>query len=149
MPGPTDISNQFVVGPGTERGSCVQPVPWRCPQGEHNDLATALYGSGDQLLARLFAVGNRQAGATDSAPGLTPRSLALFAVSYMPMMAVAAGMCVPAGMFMPSLLLGGAAGLAAGLELQARLPTWPIQPGARICRLLTALLLLGICCKMA
>jgi chloride channel 7 len=61
---------------------------------------------------------------------MTKASLAGFAAVYMCMMALAAGVCVPAGMFMPSLLLGGTAGLGAGLLLQEHLPDWTIQPGA-------------------
>lgn len=156
----------------------MQPIVWQCPQGYHNDLATAFYGRGDGILARIFAVGRNYGDDSDNNPavrkycmgtwlqgsmhhmnicslrptaqmsrvhsklfsvaccqwsamqGFTQSRLAVFALTYMPMMALAAGMCVPAGMFMPGLLLGGMAGLAVGMEFDKRLPGWQIEPGA-------------------
>jgi hypothetical protein len=46
------------------------------------------------------------------------------------MLALGAGVCVPAGMFMPAVMLGAASGLAAGVFLQQNLPpSYHIQPG--------------------
>lgn len=59
----------------------------------------------------------------------TPASLAAMAAAYLPLFAASAALAVPGGLFMPSLLLGGAAGAVAGSALRAALPGWGIQPG--------------------
>jgi chloride channel 7 len=112
---------------------CMQPIRFHCPEGQHNDLATSFFSTDDQLLGRLFSVGQDYQGHTQGAvtPGFTMRSLVIFCLIYLVMMALASGICVPAGLFMPSIILGASGGLTVGLLLQEYLPPhWHIQPGA-------------------
>lgn len=108
----------------------LQGVKWACEHGYHNDLATAFWSTPDDLLSRLFSVGHE---ATDmhviDETGFTQYSLVLYSAIYLSMLALCAGVCVPAGMFMPAVMLGAASGLAAGVQLQHLLPSYHIQPG--------------------
>eukprot|EP00892_Ulva_mutabilis_P004714 jgi/Ulvmu1/2614/UM014_0065.1 len=113
-------------------------VAWQCQEGKHNDLATGFWSSPDELISRLFSVGHTT-GSTEEitfdSTGFTQQSLVLFSAVYLLMLALCAGVCVPAGMFMPAIVLGAASGLAAGVALQQTLPHFHIQPGvyALIC----------------
>ena len=109
----------------------MQGIRFSCPPGTHNDLATAFYTTDDELLSRLFSVGQDFRGDTEvDQPGFSHRSLAIYTVLYLAMMALACGVCVPAGLFMPAIMLGASAGLNAGLWLREWLPpSWHIQPG--------------------
>ena len=114
----------------------MQPVAFLCPEGQHNDLATQFFSTCDGLLGRLFSVGQDWEGhrELDNAVGFTNRSLLIYAAVYLVMMALASGVCVPAGLFMPSIMLGASSGLTAGLLLQRYLsPSWHIQPGTLRC----------------
>jgi chloride channel 7 len=102
----------------------VQGVRWGCEADEHNDLATAFWSTPDDLLSRLFSVGHQ-----DEVTGFTQKSLLLYSAIYLSMLALCAGVCVPAGMFMPSVMLGAASGLGAGVQLKQLLPSYHIQPG--------------------
>jgi H+/Cl- antiporter ClcA len=62
--------------------------------------------------------------------GFTQRGLVVYCAIYLSMLALCSGICVPAGMFMPAVMLGAASGLAAGVKLQHLLPNYHIQPGA-------------------
>lgn len=118
----------------------MQPVAFLCPEGQHNDLATSFFSTCDGLLGRMFSVGQDFEGhhELDHAVGFTNRSLLIYAAVYLLMMALASGVCVPAGLFMPSIMLGASSGLTAGLMLQKYLsPSWHIQPGAPPCCLRT------------
>ena len=111
----------------------MQGIRLRCPAGTHNDVATAFYSTADDFIGRLFSVGESVAEneGRDHDPGFTQRSLLIYTMLYLPMMALACGMAVPAGLFMPAIMLGASAGLNAGLALQRVLPdAWPVQPGA-------------------
>ena len=99
----------------------MQGVSWGCAENQHNDLATAFWSTPDELLSRLFSVGHENS----STPimddtGFSQHSLLLFSVVYLSMLALCAGVCVPAGMFMPVVMLGAASGLAAGEPLIER-----------------------------
>lgn len=109
---------------------CVQGVKWGCDTGSHNDLATAFWSTPDDLLSRLFSVGHEDTkNAAIDETGFTQYSLLLYSIIYLSMLALCAGVCVPAGMFMPAVMLGAATGLAAGVQLQHMLPHYHIQPG--------------------
>lgn len=97
--------------PGTSHGShhCdFRPVSscWRCrcAEGEHNDLATLFLSSSHHTIVKLFSMGHD--------PGepyvthFTQGSLALFVVVYLILMSVGAGVAIPGGLFMPSLIVG-------------------------------------------
>jgi hypothetical protein len=109
----------------------LQGVQFRCPKGQHNDLATAFFSTADGILGRMFSVGQDYAGHTlNNSPGFTQRSLLIYAAVYLVMMALTSCICLPAGLFMPSILLGASSGLLAGVFLHQVLPPhWHIQPG--------------------
>ena len=129
----------------------LQGVQFRCPDGQHNDLATAFYTTDDNLLDRWFSVGqdfDKASPESTATAGFTHASLGMYSGVYLIMMALASGICVPAGLFMPAIMLGASMGLNVGLGLQAWLPHWHIQPGARrrhalLCECLPACLLLA------
>jgi H+/Cl- antiporter ClcA len=110
----------------------VQPIRFHCPEGQHNDLATSFFSTVDKLLGCMFSVGQDYEGHTQLSvtPGFTIQSLMTFCGLYLAVMALAAGICVPAGLFMPSIVAGASGGLTVGLLLQQHLPPhWHIQPG--------------------
>jgi len=75
----------------------------RCKEGEHNDLATLFMSSSHHTIVKLFSMGHD--------PGepyvthFTQGSLALFVVVYIILMSVGAGVAIPGGLFMPSLIV--------------------------------------------
>jgi chloride channel 7 len=78
-------------------------LPPRCEEGEHNDLATLFLSSSHHTIIKLFSMGHD--------PGepyvthFTQGSLALFVVIYLILMSVGAGVAIPGGLFMPSLIV--------------------------------------------
>lgn len=78
----------------------------RCEEGEHNDLATLFLSSSHHTIIKLFSMGHD--------PGepyvthFTQGSLALFVVIYLILMSVGAGVAIPGGLFMPSLIVSAA-----------------------------------------
>lgn len=139
-----DVRQEVLLQPTPRR---VQAVHWQCKGGTHNDLATGFWSSPDELISRLFSVGHghdaETAGdVTIDSTGFSQGGLLLYSAVYLTMLALCAGICVPAGMFMPAVVLGAATGLAAGVALQQNFPELHIQPGAppplrahRVCRL--------------
>lgn len=81
-------------------------VLFRCEEGEHNDLATLFLSSSHHTIIKLFSMGHD--------PGepyvthFTQGSLALFVVIYLILMSVGAGVAIPGGLFMPSLIVSQA-----------------------------------------
>lgn len=75
----------------------------RCEEGEHNDLATLFMSSSHHTIVKLFSMGHD--------PGepyvthFTQGSMALFVVIYLILMSVGAGVAIPGGLFMPSLIV--------------------------------------------
>jgi chloride channel 7 len=82
------------------------PAYARCEEGEHNDLATLFLSSSHHTIVKLFSMGHD--------PGepyvthFTQGSLALFVVIYTILMSVGAGVAIPGGLFMPSLIVSQA-----------------------------------------
>lgn len=78
----------------------------RCEEGQHNDLATLFLSSSHHTIVSLFSMGHN--------PGepyvvhFTQGSLALFVIAYLVLMSVGAGVAIPGGLFMPSIMVGGA-----------------------------------------
>lgn len=102
-------------------------VRFLCKEGEHNDLATLFMSSSHHTIVKLFSMGHD--------PGepyvthFTQGSLALFVVVYIILMSVGAGVAIPGGLFMPSLIVGAAWGGLWGSTLRSWIPQWNIQPG--------------------
>ena len=76
----------------------------RCEEeGTHNDLATLFLSSSHHTIVNLFSMGH--------SPGqpylvyFTPGSLALFTIVYLVLMSIGAGVAIPGGLFMPSIMV--------------------------------------------
>jgi chloride channel 7 len=90
---------------------------------KHNDLATLFLSSSHDTITNLMRTGN-----TPGQPYVahfTEGSLALYNVVYVLLMSVGAGVAIPAGLFMPSMLVGASWGVLWG---QVRRPA--LQRGA-------------------
>jgi len=104
-----------------------------CAKGEVNDLATAVFSVPEETIRQLYSLGDTlpKKERCDAIHCLfTPTTLALVAALYLGGMSLACGVAVPAGLFMPSIMVGGSAGTATGLLLQGWLAgRVDIQPG--------------------
>jgi len=102
-------------------------VRFGCDEGEINDIATVFFVAPGRSIGWMFGMAEHVWGENY---GFEPRGLAIAAACYLIMMAMAFGIAVPGGLFMPSLLLGACSGGCAGLVLKSALPdAWDIQPG--------------------
>lgn len=129
---------------GWAAGTC-QPLPeeWKeeeygfrfnCGEDEYNDVATLFLSSQHHTIIKLFSVGHDSAegmGGEDEKyrPAFTVGGLALFTTSYLGLMSIGAGLAIPGGLFMPSILLGGSWGCFWGIVLRMWLPKWNVMPG--------------------
>ncbi len=83
-------------------------------------------------IIKLFSVGHDDTVDIEEETYIPPfsiGSLALFATVYLGLMSVGAGLAIPGGLFMPSILLGSSWGCFWGLILRLWLPKWNIMPG--------------------
>lgn len=89
-------------------------VPFQCdPTKEYNEVASLILTDAETAIKQLFHF--REAGAEDaSSSTFSSGALILFFVPYITMAAVVFGMAVPAGTFIPSLLMGAAFGRLFG-----------------------------------
>ena len=102
-------------------------VRFNCPEGEINDIATVFFVYPGRAIGWMFGMAEHVWG---EAYGFTAQGLGIAAACYLVMMALAFGIAVPGGLFMPSLFLGACTGGCAGLMLKTALPeSWDIQPG--------------------
>lgn len=75
----------------------------RCEEGEHNDLATLFLSSTHHTIINLFSMGHNPGEAY--VVHFTQSSLALFVVIFLILMSVGAGVAIPGGLFMPSIMV--------------------------------------------
>jgi chloride channel 7 len=75
----------------------------RCEEGEHNDLATLFLSSSHHTIVNLFSMGHNPGEAY--VVHFTQGSLVLFVVIYLILMSVGAGVAIPGGLFMPSIMV--------------------------------------------
>jgi chloride channel 7 len=75
----------------------------RCEEGEHNDLATLFLSSSHHTIINLFSMGHNPGEAY--VVHFTQGSLVLFVVIYLILMSVGAGVAIPGGLFMPSIMV--------------------------------------------
>eukprot|EP00879_Flechtneria_rotunda_P030144 GHRR01032725.1.p1 GENE.GHRR01032725.1~~GHRR01032725.1.p1 ORF type:complete len:102 (-),score=28.12 GHRR01032725.1:531-836(-) len=75
----------------------------RCEEGEHNDLATLFLSGSHHTIVSLFSMGHNPGQAY--VPHFTQGSLVLFVVFYLIFMSVGAGVAIPGGLFMPSIMV--------------------------------------------
>ena len=81
--------------------------------GQYNDLATPFMSMPGETIRYIFSVEGGSKGRQDymvcnetSACHFTPRSLGLLSAFYLMLMALASGVAVPGGLFMPSIMVG-------------------------------------------
>lgn len=117
-------------------GKCVDKNPewgnkygmrFQCEEGKHNDLATLFLSSSHETIIGLFSLGHEPGQAY--VKHFTNGSLALFTVAYLLLMSVGAGVAIPGGLFMPSIVVGASWGGLWGGIVRGWLPKWNIQPG--------------------
>ncbi|KAF6253336.1 chloride channel [Scenedesmus sp. NREL 46B-D3] len=102
-------------------------IKFLCEEGEHNDLATLFLSSSHHTIVNLFSMGHNPGEAY--VVHFTQGSLVLFVVVYLILMSVGAGVAIPGGLFMPSIMVGAAWGGLWGSALRDWLQHWNIQPG--------------------
>jgi hypothetical protein len=95
-------------------------------EGHHNDLATLFLSSSHHTIVNLFSLGKGAGQAY--LQYFTPGSLALFTTCYLVLMSIGAGVAIPGGMFMPSMMVSeqgqqgeGRGGRGQGQPPKARL----------------------------
>jgi len=124
-------------------------IQWHCPEGEYNDLATAFFSSPEETIKQLFSMMRHRPKYYQPQPSdifqpdfwecgrhngnackYTLKSLIIFSLTYLLLMGLSTGLAVPAGMFMPSIMVGAASGGVFGVILQQLLPdSYMIFPG--------------------
>ena len=90
-------------------------VPLFCPPGTHNDIATVFFDEHTTSIKHIFgmemenatqALGHTAPGpAPHVEPPLSNRGLLVVCAAYMALMVLCVGVSVPAGMFMPSIMV--------------------------------------------
>lgn len=104
-----------------------------CSETEHNDVATLFLSGTHHTIVSLFSMGKVDGITGDVnnfTPHFTPGGMALFTCVYLVLMSIGAGLAIPAGLFMPSIVVGGAWGGLWGVLVRQWLPnTWNVQPG--------------------
>ena len=102
-----------------------------CEEGQHNDLATLFLSNTHETIIALFGMG--RASAVADSPNFVPYfsigSLALYTACYVVLMSIGAGLAIPGGLFMPSIVVGGCWGGMWGYIIKDLIPSWNIQPG--------------------
>eukprot|EP00197_Chlamydomonas_leiostraca_P009699 CAMPEP_0202866324 /NCGR_PEP_ID=MMETSP1391-20130828/7318_1 /ASSEMBLY_ACC=CAM_ASM_000867 /TAXON_ID=1034604 /ORGANISM="Chlamydomonas leiostraca, Strain SAG 11-49" /LENGTH=886 /DNA_ID=CAMNT_0049546257 /DNA_START=42 /DNA_END=2702 /DNA_ORIENTATION=+ len=108
-------------------------VRFFCSETEHNDIATLFLSSTHHTIVKLFSMGRIDAieGQLDNfIPHFSPGSMALYGTIYLILMSIGAGLAIPGGLFMPSIVLGATWGGMWGILVRMWLPdTWNVQPG--------------------
>ena len=80
----------------------------RCPAGKYNDLATAFLANPDDTIRHIFSLGSLSPKAQVCQGDncyFTLRSLIILCPSYLIFMTLSAGIAIPGGLFMPSMLV--------------------------------------------
>eukprot|EP01025_Chloroclados_australasicus_P004511 TRINITY_DN11122_c0_g1_i1.p1 TRINITY_DN11122_c0_g1~~TRINITY_DN11122_c0_g1_i1.p1 ORF type:complete len:985 (-),score=123.04 TRINITY_DN11122_c0_g1_i1:2042-4609(-) len=104
------------------------------PKG-YNDLLTLFFGIPEDTIKALIGVGT---GETERYSLYSCLSLLVFSFTYLVFMALISSAAIPAGLFMPSIMIGGAFGLAFGqfleifwqqMNLEPIYPLGSVQPG--------------------
>ncbi|KXZ44967.1 hypothetical protein GPECTOR_60g745 [Gonium pectorale] len=108
-------------------------IRYNCEEGKYNDVATLFLSSQHHTIIKLFSVGHDDMVPEEETGVYTPPfsvgGLALFTTIYLGLMSIGAGLAIPGGLFMPSILLGASWGCFWGLILRLWLPKWNIMPG--------------------
>jgi chloride channel 7 len=78
-------------------------VRFTCEEGYHNDAATLFMSSNHHTITHLFSMGHSPGQPFQ--PFFSKGSLALYLVFYHICMSIGAGVAIPGGLFMPSILV--------------------------------------------
>ena len=87
-----------------------------CPPGQYNQMASLMQTSGKNMVSLLFANGMYDM--------LSLWALALFLVIYFLLAAITASLSVPAGMVVPSLIIGGCLGRIMAIIVNMSVKRW-------------------------
>jgi chloride channel 7 len=104
---PTDMQDWSVQ----EKNLVEALVPFHCPEGQYNEVASLMLTEPDVAIKQLFHF--REAGADDTST-FSSGALFLFFVPYISLATLTYGIAVPSGLFVPSLLSGAAFGRLFG-----------------------------------
>lgn len=97
-------------------------VRFHCPEGSYSDLATLLYNDQQSVILSLFH---------NATHDFRPLSLVIFFLLYFFLSLVCAGAFVPAGLFVPSIIMGATFGRLVGHGVQFIVPMgWVINPAS-------------------
>ena len=96
------------------RRCCTPPDRYNCKEGEYNDVATLFLSSQHHTIIKLFSVGHDDDDPADPDnlrynPPFTLGALALYTTLYLGLMSIGAGLAIPGGLFMPSIVVRCAA----------------------------------------
>lgn len=89
-----------------------RPPRWHCEERQHNDLATLFLSNNHHTIVNLISMG--------APPGkefeinFRASSLAIYCLVYLVLMAIGAGLAIPGGLFMPSMIVSLHLGLGLG-----------------------------------
>ena len=106
-------------------------IRFLCLPGYHNDLATLFLSKTHETIIKLFSMGYGSAviESTEYVQYFTVGSLAIYLVCYLILMSIGAGLAIPGGLFMPSIVMGASWGGMWGYIIRRFIPSWNIQPG--------------------
>ncbi len=112
---------------------------FNCGEDEYNDVATLFLSSQHHTIIKLFSVGHDSAeGMEDEKyrPAFSVGGLALFTTSYLGLMSIGAGLAIPGGLFMPSILVSASAPTCMAMsELYQHRCTYQYTLRGRLCLL--------------
>lgn len=113
-----------------------QVMQYDCPVGQYNDLATALFQTAPLTIRSFLGLGSESEPIANRicSPSIpcyyTLTSLFAVGMIYFALLVISAGLAVPGGLFMPTIMIGGSLGAFFGLALHSLVSaTWDIQPG--------------------
>lgn len=82
---------------------------FNCEEGKYNDVATLFLSSQHHTIIKLFSVGHdytlQDPDLSNVKPPFSIGALALFTTIYLGLMSIGAGLAIPGGLFMPSILV--------------------------------------------
>lgn len=122
----TEIPAPVVNATAQEISLLKSLVQFQCEEGQYNQLASLYFTSGDLATRQLFHFREIDGVGNDS---ITTGPLILFFIPYFLMAAITSGVMAPAGLFVPTLLAGGAFGRLIGHWMNTAFPGYVADSG--------------------